>query len=134
MGIQPEFIEFMNRMIPLGRGGTPGGAAGAVYLMCIPESDYISGEVVLASGGFVCSSRQHLFLSTKERRHEARKSNRNPVGADSGGIAISPGASENRRHCSSTGPAAFVGIPQKNSVALLPKKIGDTSIEYLVFG
>ena len=53
MGIQPEFIEFMNRMIPLGRGGTTEEAAGAVYLMCIPESDYISGEVVLASGGFV---------------------------------------------------------------------------------
>lgn len=53
MGIQPEFIEFMNRMIPLGRGGTPEEAAGAVYLMCIPESDYISGEVLLASGGFV---------------------------------------------------------------------------------
>ncbi len=53
MGIQPEFIEFMNRVIPLGRGGTPEEAAGAVYLMCIPESDYISGEVVLASGGFV---------------------------------------------------------------------------------
>ena len=53
MGIQPEFIEFMNKMIPLGRGGTPVEAAGAVYLMCIPESDYISGEVLLASGGFV---------------------------------------------------------------------------------
>jgi 3-oxoacyl-[acyl-carrier protein] reductase len=53
MGIQPEFIEFMNKMIPLGRGGTPEEAAGAVYLMCIPESDYISGELLLASGGFV---------------------------------------------------------------------------------
>jgi 3-oxoacyl-[acyl-carrier protein] reductase len=53
MGIQPEFIEFMNRMIPLGRGGTPEEAAGAVYLLCIPESDYISGELLLASGGFV---------------------------------------------------------------------------------
>jgi len=53
MGIQPELIEFMNKMIPLGRGGTPEEAAGAVYLMCIPESDYISGELVLASGGFV---------------------------------------------------------------------------------
>lgn len=53
MGIQPEFLDFMNRMIPLGRGGTPEEAAGAVYLMCIPESDYISGQVLLASGGFV---------------------------------------------------------------------------------
>ena len=34
---------------------------------------------------------------------------------------------------SATGPAAFVGISQKNSAALLPKKIGDTSIEYIVF-
>jgi 3-oxoacyl-[acyl-carrier protein] reductase len=53
MGVQPEMIAFMNKMIPLGRGGTPEEAAGAVYLFCIPESDYISGEVVLVSGGFV---------------------------------------------------------------------------------
>jgi branched-chain amino acid transport system substrate-binding protein len=34
---------------------------------------------------------------------------------------------------SATGPAAFVGIPQKNAVALLPKTIGGLSVEYLVF-
>lgn len=34
---------------------------------------------------------------------------------------------------SSTGPAAFVGIPQKNAVALLPRKMGDFSVEYLVY-
>jgi len=34
---------------------------------------------------------------------------------------------------SATGTAAFVGIPQKNAVALLPKKIGETSIEYITF-
>ncbi len=53
MGVQPEMLEFMRKMIPLGRGGTPEEAAGAVFLFCIPESDYISGEVLLASGGFV---------------------------------------------------------------------------------
>jgi 3-oxoacyl-[acyl-carrier protein] reductase len=53
MGVQPDMLEFMKRMIPLGRGGTPDEAAGAVYLFCIPESDYIIGEVLLASGGFV---------------------------------------------------------------------------------
>jgi branched-chain amino acid transport system substrate-binding protein len=31
---------------------------------------------------------------------------------------------------SATGPTSFVGAPQKNTVALLPKKIGDTTIEY----
>ena len=34
---------------------------------------------------------------------------------------------------SATGPIAVVGIPQKNSVALLPKKIGDVSIEYIQY-
>jgi len=53
MGVQPEAIDAMNRMIPMGRGGTPEEAAGAVYLFCIPESNYVSGEVLLASGGFV---------------------------------------------------------------------------------
>jgi branched-chain amino acid transport system substrate-binding protein len=31
---------------------------------------------------------------------------------------------------SATGPTAFVGVAQKNSVALLPKRVGDTTIEY----
>lgn len=53
MGVPPEFVGFINKMIPLGRPGTPEDAANAVYLFCIPESDYISGEVVLASGGLV---------------------------------------------------------------------------------
>lgn len=32
---------------------------------------------------------------------------------------------------SATGPTALVGIPQKNSVALLPEKVGDLSIQYI---
>lgn len=32
---------------------------------------------------------------------------------------------------SATGPVAMVGIPQKNTVALLPKKAGDYTIEYI---
>ena len=32
---------------------------------------------------------------------------------------------------SATGPTAVVGIPQKNTVALLPRKIGNLSIEYI---
>jgi branched-chain amino acid transport system substrate-binding protein len=34
---------------------------------------------------------------------------------------------------SATGPTAFVGVSQKNSVALLPKRIGDTTVEYVYF-
>ena len=40
---------------------------------------------------------------------------------------------EDRVIASSTGATAVVGIPQKNSAALLPKKIGDLTVEYLVF-
>ncbi len=53
MGVHPGMLKAMNQMIPLGRGGTPQEAAGAVYLMCAPESNYISGQVLLASGGLV---------------------------------------------------------------------------------
>src|SRR5437773_7745405 len=34
---------------------------------------------------------------------------------------------------SSTGATAVIGIPQKNTAALLPKKIGDLNVEYLIF-
>lgn len=51
VGVQPELLEKLEREIPLGRLGTPDEAAGAVYLFCIPESNYISGQVVTVGGG-----------------------------------------------------------------------------------
>jgi len=39
------------RMIPLGRTGTPAEAAGAVFLFCNPESDYVSGQTLVCGGG-----------------------------------------------------------------------------------
>ncbi|MBZ0129183.1 MAG: SDR family oxidoreductase [Rhodobacteraceae bacterium] len=53
MGVHPDMLKAMNQMIPMGRGGTPEEAAGAVYLMCSPEANYISGQVLLASGGLI---------------------------------------------------------------------------------
>jgi 3-oxoacyl-[acyl-carrier protein] reductase len=44
-------MDAMEKMIPLGRGGTPDEAAGAVYLFCIPESDYVRGQTLVCSGG-----------------------------------------------------------------------------------
>lgn len=43
----------MKAGIPLGRGRNPEDAANAVYLFCTPESDYITGQVVVAGGGLV---------------------------------------------------------------------------------
>ncbi|GAB94003.1 3-oxoacyl-[acyl-carrier protein] reductase [Kineosphaera limosa] len=53
VGMNPQLMSTMEAMIPLGRGGTPAEAAGAVYLFCIPESDYVSGQTLVAGGGFV---------------------------------------------------------------------------------
>ena len=53
VGVQPQMLEAMGRMIPLGRGGTPEEAADAVYLFCSPESNYISGQVIVAGGGLI---------------------------------------------------------------------------------
>jgi 3-oxoacyl-[acyl-carrier protein] reductase len=51
-GVQPALLENLEQnMIPLGRLGTPEEAAGGVYLFCIPESDYISGQVITVGGG-----------------------------------------------------------------------------------
>jgi 3-oxoacyl-[acyl-carrier protein] reductase len=52
-GINPEVRRQIEAMTPLGRAGTPEDAAGAVYLFCVPESDFISGQVVACSGGLV---------------------------------------------------------------------------------
>jgi 3-oxoacyl-[acyl-carrier protein] reductase len=51
VGVNPDLMAAMERSIPLGRGGTPEEAAGAVYLFCIPESDYVSGQTLMCSGG-----------------------------------------------------------------------------------
>lgn len=51
VGVNPDLLAAMERGIPLGRGGTPEEAAGAVYLFCTPESDYVSGQTLLCSGG-----------------------------------------------------------------------------------
>jgi 3-oxoacyl-[acyl-carrier protein] reductase len=51
VGIDAGQAELMKSIIPLGRPGTVEEAAGAVYLFCLPESDFISGEIVVAAGG-----------------------------------------------------------------------------------
>jgi 3-oxoacyl-[acyl-carrier protein] reductase len=51
VGVNKDLLAMMEATIPLGRGGTPEEAAGAVYMLCIPESDYVSGQTVLCTGG-----------------------------------------------------------------------------------
>jgi 3-oxoacyl-[acyl-carrier protein] reductase len=51
VGVNPDLMVLVERQIPLGRTGTPEEAAGAVYLLCTPESDYISGQTIICGGG-----------------------------------------------------------------------------------
>lgn len=53
VGVNTTVLETMEAGIPLGRAGTPDEAADAVYLFCIPESNYISAQTVVCSGGFM---------------------------------------------------------------------------------
>ena len=52
VGVQPAAVADLSRRIPLGRGGTPDEAADSIYLFCIPESDYVSGQVIVCGGGY----------------------------------------------------------------------------------
>ena len=51
VGVNPQILKNAEALIPLGRGGTPEEAAGAVYMFCIPESNYVSGQVLVCGGG-----------------------------------------------------------------------------------
>ena len=53
VGINPGLMDAITQMVPLGRPGAPEDAAGAIYLFCAPESDYISGQVLVCSGGLL---------------------------------------------------------------------------------
>jgi len=50
-GVPTAMLGALKTMVPLGRAGTVEEAAGGVYLFCAPESDYITGEVLVVGGG-----------------------------------------------------------------------------------
>jgi 3-oxoacyl-[acyl-carrier protein] reductase len=52
IGVQPAMLDSIAAACPLGRIGTPEEAAGAVLFFCSPLSDYVTGEVLICSGGF----------------------------------------------------------------------------------
>lgn len=41
----------LSATIPFGRMGTVEEAAGAIYMFCIPESDYVTGQTIICGGG-----------------------------------------------------------------------------------
>jgi 3-oxoacyl-[acyl-carrier protein] reductase len=51
VGAPQAFLEAAKAACPLGRLGTTEEAAGAVLFFCSPLSDYVSGEILIVSGG-----------------------------------------------------------------------------------
>ena len=51
VGLSQQQVDNMVPTVPLKRVGEPNDAAGAIYLFCIPESDFVTGQLLLCSGG-----------------------------------------------------------------------------------
>ncbi|MCV7220324.1 SDR family NAD(P)-dependent oxidoreductase [Mycolicibacterium elephantis] len=51
VGVNPQVYETVTAGIALGRAGEVEEAAGAVYLLCAPESSYITAQTLVCSGG-----------------------------------------------------------------------------------
>ena len=51
LGYKASSREAVIDRIALGRPGTADEAAGAVWFLCVPESDYVTGQVLICSGG-----------------------------------------------------------------------------------
>lgn len=51
LGIPGQMRQESIRQIPLGRPGTPEEAAGAIFFLASPLSDYVSGQVLEVTGG-----------------------------------------------------------------------------------
>jgi 3-oxoacyl-[acyl-carrier protein] reductase len=51
LGIPEQMRELAIKFIPLGRAGTPEEAAGPVLFLASPLSDYVSGHILLVTGG-----------------------------------------------------------------------------------
>jgi 3-oxoacyl-[acyl-carrier protein] reductase len=51
LGIPAGMRELAPKIIPLGRAATPQDAAGPIFFLCSPWSNFVHGQVITASGG-----------------------------------------------------------------------------------
>ena len=51
LGIPDQIRGMAQMLIPLGRAGTPQEAAGGVFFLCSPWSNYVHGQVLNVTGG-----------------------------------------------------------------------------------
>jgi 3-oxoacyl-[acyl-carrier protein] reductase len=51
LGIPEQLRQMASMLIPLGRPGTPDEAAGGIFFLCSPWSNYVHGQVLNVTGG-----------------------------------------------------------------------------------
>src|SRR2546427_7742141 len=51
LGIPEQLRQMASMMIPIGRPATPAEAAGGVFFLCSPWSNYVHGQVLNVTGG-----------------------------------------------------------------------------------
>jgi 3-oxoacyl-[acyl-carrier protein] reductase len=51
LGIPEQMRALGPALIPMGRPGTPGEAAGGVFLLCTPWANFVTGQVLNITGG-----------------------------------------------------------------------------------
>ena len=51
LGVPEQMREMAAKIIPLGRPATPEEAAGPIFFLCSPWSNFVHGQVITASGG-----------------------------------------------------------------------------------
>ncbi|MBV9536725.1 MAG: SDR family oxidoreductase [Solirubrobacterales bacterium] len=52
LGIPEELAPMVRMLIPLGRPGSPQEAAGGIFFLCSPWSNYVTGQVLNVTGGY----------------------------------------------------------------------------------
>ena len=69
LGIPPQMREVAATIIPLGRAGTPEEAAGAIFFLCSPWSNFVQGQVLTVNGGQMTGmTRRDDRLSLQSKR------------------------------------------------------------------
>jgi 3-oxoacyl-[acyl-carrier protein] reductase len=51
LGIPEQLRQMASMMIPIGRPATPEEAAGGIFFLCSPWSNYVHGQVLNVTGG-----------------------------------------------------------------------------------
>jgi 3-oxoacyl-[acyl-carrier protein] reductase len=51
LGIPEQVRQMVTMLIPLGRAGSPAEAAGGIFFLCSPWSNYVTGQVLNITGG-----------------------------------------------------------------------------------